>query len=150
MKEKHPSAASPMPPAGGLARNSGVCPDLVLNQRPFGSQVLTQSTEPHQPGLKIFIYLFLERGEGREKNINVWLPFRVPLLGTWPKTQPCTLTGNCTGNPLVHRLALHPLSHTSQGVGPQHFHAPKGTLCPLSTCFPLLPVLRFLKGKMHT
>ena len=48
-----------------------------------------------------FIYLFLER-EGREKgrekegerNINVWLSLTRPLLGTWPATQACTLTGN--------------------------------------------------------
>ena len=39
---------------------------------------------------KDFIYLFLERGEGREKekrHINVWLPLAHPLLGTWPTTQ---------------------------------------------------------------
>ena len=38
---------------------------------------------------KYFIYLFLERGEGREKererNINVWLPLERPLLGTRPQ-----------------------------------------------------------------
>ena len=27
-----------------------------------------------------------------------------PQLGTWPKTQACALTGNRTGDPLVHRL----------------------------------------------
>ena len=66
-----------------------MCPDWESNQWPFGSQAGAQSTEPHQPGhnLKIFkrfkilprwgvqaelffkkefIYLFLERGEGRE------------------------------------------------------------------------------------
>ena len=63
-------------------------------------------------------YLFLERGEGREKerkkNINVWLPLTCPLLGTWPVTQACALTGNQTGDPLVHRLALNPLNHTSR------------------------------------
>ena len=45
-----------------------------------------------------FIYLFLERGESREKererNINVWLPLTHPLLGTWLATQACALTGN--------------------------------------------------------
>ena len=45
--------------------------------------------------LKIFINLFLERGEGREKererNISVWLPLTYPLLGTWPVTQACAL-----------------------------------------------------------
>ena len=62
---------------------------------------------------------FLERGEGKEKererNITVWLPLMHPLLGTWPATQACALTGNPTGDPLVHRPALNPLSHTSQG-----------------------------------
>ena len=68
---------------------------------------------------KDFIYLFLERGEGREKErekiISVWLAFTCPLLGTRPTTQACALTGNRTGNPLVHRPAINPLSYTSQG-----------------------------------
>ena len=68
---------------------------------------------------KDFIYLFLERGERREKererNINAWLPWLCPLLGTWPTTQACALTGNRTSDPLPHSLALNPLSHTSQG-----------------------------------
>ena len=37
------------------------------------------------------------------------------VAGTWPATQACALTGNRTGNPLVHRPVLNPLSHTSQG-----------------------------------
>ena len=65
-----------------------------------------------------FIYVVLERGEGKEKererNINVWLPLARPLLGTWPTTQACALTGNQTGNPLVHRPKLKPLSYISQ------------------------------------
>ena len=68
---------------------------------------------------KDFIYLFLDRGAGRKEkreiNINLWLPLVHPHLGTWPTTQACALTGNWTSNPLVHRLALNPLSHTSQG-----------------------------------
>ena len=43
-------------------------------------------------------YLFLDRGEEKEKererNSNVWLPLVHPLLGTWPATQACALTGN--------------------------------------------------------
>ena len=39
-----------------------------------------------------------------------------PLLGTWPATQACALTGNRTRDPLVCRWALNPLSHTSQGT----------------------------------
>ena len=34
-----------------------------------------------------------------------------PYRGTWPATQACALTGNRTNDPLVHRLALSPLSH---------------------------------------
>ena len=37
-------------------------------------------------------------------------PYRGP-----PATQARASTGNRTSNPLVHRSALHPLSHTSQG-----------------------------------
>ena len=69
--------------------------------------------------LKDFIYLSLERGEGKEKererNISVWLPPMHSHPGTWPPTQACALTGNQTGDPLVCRLALNPLSYTSQG-----------------------------------
>ena len=49
------------------------------------------------------IYLFLERGERREKErerkIDVYLPLAHPLLGTWPTTQACALTGNQTRRP---------------------------------------------------
>ena len=69
---------------------------------------------------KDFIYLLLERGEGKEKerdrNINVWVPLMCPLLGTWPATQACALTRNRSSDPLVSRPALSPLSHTSQGA----------------------------------
>ena len=51
----------------------------------------------------------------RKRNISVWLPLMLPLLGTWPTTQACALTGNRTSHPLAHRPALNPLSHTSQG-----------------------------------
>ena len=37
------------------------------------------------------------------------------LLGIWRTTQACALTENRTSDPLVHRPALNPLSHTSQG-----------------------------------
>ena len=55
---------------------------------------------------KDFIYSFLEREEEKEKererNINVWLPLMRPILRTWPATQACALTGNRTGDTLVH------------------------------------------------
>ena len=43
-----------------------------------------------------------------------------PQLGTWLTVQACALNGNLTSDPLVHRPALNPLSHTSQG-GFEHF-----------------------------
>ena len=46
----------------------------------------------------------------------MWLSLTRPLLGTWPETQARALTGNQTGDPLVHRPALGPLSHASQGT----------------------------------
>ena len=69
---------------------------------------------------KYFIYLLLETGEGREKererNISVWLPLAHPLLGTWPATKACAMTGNRTSYLSVCRPGLNPLSHTSQGL----------------------------------
>ena len=49
----------------------------------------------------------------------MWLPLVRPLLGTWPATQACALTGNQTGNSLVLRLVLNLLSYTSQGCLPR-------------------------------
>ena len=71
--------------------------------------------------LKRFLRIyFSERGGGREnereRNINVWLPLMHPLLGTWPATRACALTGNLTSTLVVHRPALNPLSHTSKGI----------------------------------
>ena len=58
---------------------------------------------------------FLERGKDkeRERNIHVWLPLTCPVLGTWPTTQACALTGNRTSDPF-QRSELNPLSYTSQ------------------------------------
>ena len=67
---------------------------------------------------RLFIYLFIDRREGREKERkrnNVWLPLMHPQLGTWPATQACALTGNRTSDPLLLRLVLNPLNHTCQG-----------------------------------
>ena len=58
------------------------------------------------------------REKERERNIDVWLPLTCPLLGTQPTTQACALTGDQTSDPLVHRAALNPPSHTSQGSTP--------------------------------
>ena len=47
------------PPAGDLACNPDMGPDWESNQRPLASQAGTQSTEPHQPGLKILKMLVI-------------------------------------------------------------------------------------------
>ena len=69
--------------------------------------------------LFVCLYVFLERGErkekGRERNINVGVPLMHPLLGNWPTTQACALTGNWTNNPFICRPVFRLLSHTSQG-----------------------------------
>ena len=61
---------------------------------------------------KDFIYFFIFRKKGRERergrDIVVWLPLTRPLLVTWPTTQACALTGNQSPGPLVHRPALNP------------------------------------------
>ena len=49
-----------------------------------------------------------------ERNIDQ-LP-HMPLVGTWPTTQACALTGNQTHNLSVYRLVLSPLSHTHQSA----------------------------------
>ena len=75
---------------------------------------------------KDFIYFsFRERGRGereRVRNINVWLPLALHLLGTWPATQAGALMGNWTCDPLLRRPELNPLSYTSQGQYPLNKH----------------------------
>ena len=68
--------------------------------------------------LKDFIYLFLETGEGREKDreISVCGCLSHASYGNLDHN-PCALTGNGASDPLVHRPALNPLNHTSQGNG---------------------------------
>ena len=56
-----------------------------------------------------------KEGEGEKHQCVVASHTLWPLLGTWPATQACAVTGNQTDDPLVHRPALSPLSHTSQG-----------------------------------
>ena len=70
-----------------------------------------------------FIYFFLKRKEGREKEMerNIdQLTFTHPQLGTWPSTQACTLIRNQISDLLVCRLALNPLGHLGHGR-PQTF-----------------------------
>ena len=66
--------------------------------------------------LKDFMYFSKGReGERQREKHQCVVASHTPLLGTWPATQAQALAGNWTSNPLVHRPALNPLSHTSQG-----------------------------------
>ena len=69
--------------------------------------------------LKDFIYLFIfreRRREGeREGGKQQCVVASLTLLGTWPATQACALTENWIHDHWFCRLALNPLSHTSQG-----------------------------------
>ena len=59
--------ASCAPPTVGLSCNPGMCPEWELNQQPLGSQVGTQSTEPHQPGLICVSKVYLPNGSLESK-----------------------------------------------------------------------------------
>ena len=56
--EKHQCVVSSRaPPTGDLAHNPGMCPGWELNWRPFSLQADTQSTEPHQPGQRVYFQI---------------------------------------------------------------------------------------------
>ena len=56
--------------------------------------------------------MFRERKRRRQREKDQCVgAFRAPLLGTWPATEACALTGN----PSVCRPVLSLLSHTSRG-----------------------------------
>ena len=82
---------------------------------------------------RFYLFIFRERREGeRERNINMWLSLACPLLGTWPKTQACAVTGNWTSDPLVY--VLNPLSHTSQGSNVLFFVFLNSIFCSPGWC----------------
>ena len=63
------------------------------------------------------ILFFLERGREGEREGETHqcvVASHAPPTGIWPAT-PGVCPKNATGNPLVHRPVLNPLSHTSQG-----------------------------------
>ena len=79
-----------------------------------------------------FIYLFFREGRRkskRERNINVWLPLVLPLPGTWPTTQACTLDWKLNPWPFDSQAGTQPLSHTSQGFTGFLSHTP--TTCEM-------------------
>ena len=72
-----------------------------------------------------FIYLFLEREDGREKRevqkhqcerkASIDCLLRVPQLGTEPTTKACDLARNRTGDSLLCGMIPNQLSHTGKG-----------------------------------
>ena len=68
---------------------------------------------------KFFIYLFLDRREGREKererNIDQLPSVRLVLMRTKPAAQACALTGNQTNHLSLCGKAPNQLSHNGQG-----------------------------------
>ena len=78
---------------------------------------------------KDFIYLFLDRGEGKEKEASMCSCLScVPYWGPGAQLRHVPLTGYRTGDPSVHRPALNPLSHTSQGQNSNIFFTLKSCL----------------------
>ena len=72
--------------------------------------------------LKILFNYFQSEGKGgrkKESERPMCGSLAYPLLGTWPATQACALTGNRTGETpcelVVHRPVLNQLSSTGQG-----------------------------------
>ena len=107
--------------------------DLILSL--FCSKILHGSQflqDKVQTLKKDFTYLFLEKGEGREKEGEKngcaretligrntdWLPLTHPGRGTWPTTRARALTGNRTCDLWVGRPALDPPNHTSRAPLP--------------------------------
>ena len=104
----------------------------------------------------LFIYFFRERGKEREReerNINVWLLLPRPLYGTWPATQARALIGNPSGDSLVHRPALNPLSYTSQGYK-ETFYQAKVSIHRLPSVIVLklmlIQCIRYVLERPHT
>ena len=105
-------AASLLSVRGGLVR-AGMWAWLFTSDGPKITVGLLSSVAPLSSKLAPIFFSFFREGKG-ERNISVWLPLTRPLLGTWPTTEACALTGNLIFNPLVHSPVLNPLSCTSQ------------------------------------
>ena len=90
-------------------------PSWKLFMEPSKRKKFKKKTLPEEKSLYLLIFRERGREKERERNINAWLPLKCPLLGTWPATQACALTGNQISNPLVHRPALNPLSDVRTG-----------------------------------
>ena len=83
---------------------------------------------------KDFIYVFLEKREGRDKkrerNINVWLPLLHPQPGTWPRSQACALDGELNQRPF----------HLQAGTQSTQPHQPGLKSIPSNNIFPIIRI----------
>ena len=68
---------------------------------------------------RFYLFISLEEGKGRKRGRETSMCGCLSHAPKWgpgpPATQARALTGNQTGNPLVRRSVLSPLSHTNQG-----------------------------------
>lgn len=106
----------------GLSSKGFWYPFLCKQGFPFPSTPCYTSRCSHT-SLFFKIYLFLEQGEGSEKNIAMWekhqsASLTCPQLRVWPTIQPCVLTGNQTSGLSFFRMMPNPFSHTCWGHAP--------------------------------
>ena len=82
--EKHQCVvASCVPHTGEHAHNPSMCPDWEWNPWPFGLQSGTQSTEPHQPGLKIAFFFKYTFQRCYIIYLTKYMKFSPQMLSTW-------------------------------------------------------------------
>ena len=93
VQEIHQSFASTTPQTEDLACNPGMCPDWESNQWTFGSQVSTQSTEPHQPGL-------------------LYNSCHLPPIPFYRQNLICLLLNYLHSNPNLYSIAISQASHS--------------------------------------
>ena len=93
-----PQGSGAVGPFSGIDNNVTEVSLFQLNCLHKPSLLNSISHFPHVHFIFFNILFIFREGKGgereREKNINVWLPPAHPLLGTWPATEACALTGN--------------------------------------------------------
>ena len=114
----------PLSPPLDPLRASSLCSQYIKpNVYAFWKSILDRNKQRYLfiylfTYFKDFIYLFLERGEGREgkHQCKINIDQLLPQPGTEPATQACALTRNPTGNLSLCETMPSRLSHTSQGL----------------------------------
>ena len=77
---------------------------------------LSPSKELSHPHIFLkILFIFKEMGREGERGRETSMCGCLSHWGPGPKTQACSLSGNWIGDPFICRLALNPLSYTSQG-----------------------------------